>query len=54
MKLKDIALLTEVVGGAGILISLVILIFEVRQNTALVERQMRIDRADDVRFELAQ
>ena len=46
MKLKDIALLTEIVGGAGILISLLVLVFEVRQNNALVERQILLDRAD--------
>ena len=46
MKLKDIALLTEIVGGVGILISLVVLVLEVRQNTALVERQILLDRSN--------
>ena len=46
MKLKDIALLTEIVGGVGILISLVVLVLEVRQNNALVERQILLDRVN--------
>lgn len=46
MNLKRIALITEIVGGVGILATLIILLFEVRENNSLVDRQMRLDRAD--------
>ncbi len=36
----------EIIGGAGILISLVILILEVRNNSRLIERQMSMDRVN--------
>lgn len=36
MKLERLALLAEVVGGAAIVISLIVLVLEVRQNTAAV------------------
>lgn len=46
MKLKKVALITEIVGGAGILVTLIILVFEVRENNSLADRQIRLDRAN--------
>jgi hypothetical protein len=46
MKLKKIVQLTEIVGGVGILVSLIILIFEVRENSRLLERQISMDRVN--------
>ncbi len=44
MNLKKAAQITEIIGGAGILISLVVLIFEVRANTNAIDRQASLDR----------
>ena len=46
MKLEKIVQLTEIIGGAAILISLVILILEVQNNSRLLERQMSMDRVN--------
>ncbi len=45
MKLKKLALLAEVVSGVAIVATLVILVFQVRGNTAMLQRQIDIDRA---------
>ena len=46
MRLEKSALWAEILGGAGILITLIILVFEVRENRSLIERQMRLERAN--------
>ena len=45
MKLKKLALLAEVVGGVAIVATLVILVLQVRGNTAILQRQIDLDRA---------
>jgi hypothetical protein len=45
MKLERWAHASEIFGAIAIVISLVILIFEVRNNTAIQQQQMQIDRA---------
>jgi len=44
MKLEKLALLAETIGGAAIIVSLLVLIQEVRQNTAVQNRQIQIER----------
>lgn len=44
MKLEKWAHLAEIIGGAAIIVSLVMLILEVRQNTAVQDRQIQIAR----------
>ena len=46
MELKKLALLAEIVGGIAILITLIILVAEIRSNSRLVERQITLDRAN--------
>ena len=41
MKLKKLALLSETIGGAAIVVTLVILIVEIRGNTAVLEASYR-------------
>lgn len=44
MELRKLALIAEIVGGAAILVTLVILIAEIRANSQLIERQIILDR----------
>ena len=46
MELKKFALIAETVGGIAILITLVILVAEIRSNTRLIERQIILDQAN--------
>ena len=44
MNLKKAVQITEIIGGIGILISLIVLIVEVRTNTDAIDRRASLDR----------
>jgi len=44
MKLKKFALLAEIASGAAILVTLAVLVVEVRTNGALLQRQIELER----------
>ena len=48
MKLKKLALVAEIAAGAGVLVSLVVLIFGVRENTEMVRMSAYSDLVSDV------
>ena len=45
-KLERYAHVAEIVSGVAIVITIIVLIFEVRINSALLERQIDLDRID--------
>lgn len=53
-QLKAFALVAEIVGGIAIVVSLAILIMEIRENTAMLERRMAHDRAEAVSRDMIQ
>ena len=46
MELRKLAFLAEILGGIAILITLTILVTEIRSNSRLIERQIILDRAN--------
>ena len=53
-QLRKSALIAEIVGGIAIVVSLAILIVEIRENTAILERRMAQDRAEAVSRDMIQ
>ena len=45
-RLERYALIADIVSGAAIVVTIVVLILEVRTNSALLERQIELDRID--------
>ena len=46
LKLSDWASIAEIVSGIAIVVTIVVLIFELRSNSSLLERQIELDRID--------
>ena len=53
-SLSEWGSISEILGGIAIVISLAILIVEVRENTAALERQMAHDRMQSVSRDMIQ
>ena len=52
-KLSDLASIAEIVSSVAIVITIAVLILELRSNSALLERQIELDRIDRISVILA-